>query len=43
MFYLPDYLNDVETTKQLTVNISNAQWEEAGKKAAKPMGKLYTK
>lgn len=43
MFYLPDYLNNVETTKQLTVNISNAQWEEAGKKAAKPMGKLYTK
>lgn len=44
MFYLPDYQNDINTVKQLTVNIVNAQVENVGKATSlKPMGKLYTK
>ena len=45
MFYLPDYLNEIETVKQMTVNINAAQWENVGKggKTMKQMGKLYTK
>lgn len=45
MFYLPDYLNQIETVKQLTINFNDAQWENVGKggKTMRPMGKLYTK
>lgn len=44
MFYLPDYLNQVTTEKQMTANFVSAQWESVSKgKNMKKMGNLFTK
>ena len=39
-FYLPDYVNNVETTRELNITVNNAQWEWAEGKSMKKMNVL---